>query len=62
MTERLGENPSEIIRESIRGYLELHSDDTWERALQSAASMGDDLDERVREFLLDYIQRHESPR
>lgn len=56
LAESLGETPSQIVREAIRGYLGTHGG-TWTRALQVAEERGEDLTEVVRDFLLDYINR-----
>lgn len=54
-TEANGENPSDVLRESIEGYLQMRSDETWSRALEVAAARGENLDDIVRDFLLGYI-------
>lgn len=61
LAERLGETISDVVRESLVGYLELHTDPTWAEAMAVAAEHGDDLRAIIRQALVDYVAGNERP-
>lgn len=55
LAERLGETVSDVVRESLAGYIELHTSPTWAEAMEIAERRGDDLLDIVRAALAEYI-------
>jgi hypothetical protein len=56
--EVAGESVSDVLRESIEGYIALHADPTYREAVALAEARGDRLEDVFHEFLRDYIVRH----
>lgn len=55
LAERLGEKVSDVVRESLAGYIELHTNPTWAEAMAIAEQRGDDLLDVIRAALAEYI-------
>lgn len=55
LAERLGETLSDVVRESLVGYVELHTERVWAEAVAMAVERGDHLPDILHRALEDYI-------
>lgn len=52
-----GETVSDVIRDSLVSYVEMHGDALWSQALDLAEERGDDLSDVIRHALENYVQQ-----
>src|SRR5690606_2777571 len=52
-----GDKVTDVLRESIEGYLRLQDDSLWREAMARADANGDKLDDLFEAFLRDYLAR-----
>lgn len=55
LAETSGDSVSDIIRDSLAEYVQLHEDPIWGQALTAARDRGENLSEIIRDALHQYL-------